>query len=936
MHFCFNCGTEIIDKKELLRQPNRVGFCKDCAHDACKRTGIALLSSVIDTLLKYDGFFQASKEEALIATPNGPAPPKMVNPNPVEIDPTKTKVKVEVGQKWKILGDTYEIVALDLINGRCDAIRDHDKQEYKGFGLIDKDGYPGWTVVGWRVIPAPKTKIEVGQIWMSLNSRLTYEITKVMPGQAKAEALRSDGRNDRFIGIKLDGYPEEGYWNGFVLISKKPIGSKNMNNIKVEVGQKWTYLNQTYEITDINLIDGYCHAIDVDTGKKVLNWATIDKKTGKANFPSVDLWEVVAAPKFKVEVGQVWAHIGTPKITYKITTVDSKGRHCSSEHGGFGSLDVDGFPLWNLENWRMISKDPKLSKIKVAVGQIWETQSRNGNEVVITSIDKKGNVGVITHNGGDSKECTFGTIDNEGYGNWYGWQLKTDAPHASQTKIKVGQVWKQHSYNKEFTITSIKDGIVMGKFDDETKSLFWNHLNSDGCLTADVPNWRLVKEVIVPKPAVGQKWKWISDIEPSIKGHVFTLKEIVDCDCYFDNLSRRIARINKDGTIWKDNLLYWELVELEDHNTSSAVNDLLLLEKLEAIYNGGDSSLLVKYPGLWNEMCSLGYFKHGEYPNNRKIEERLTVHGYARMMELRKKIRGASEIKVGQIWKSPSGVEYRISNIPTTDKDGTYLISIDLLCDGFWKGGYLCSARNGVLNDNGESWVLVQDVVEPALKISPVQPGQVWKDKINNEWRIKKIINDKRAIAEIKGCDDQWNGDYDVGLDEGYLIGDWILITNSQDIPKKLKKNPKRQFTLRETIKEDIADAGYRVAANQLTKGAHAAISKLLESRGYSSEKIKIFIELLDTDFGKSLVGMILGMSLTYTPQLKTNTHAQKLAREFRVGSMSTMGNAMANYILPAIMDSLSEDNVRIAPEVRVEEQEELVLEEEANKEAYV
>jgi hypothetical protein len=131
-------------------------------------------------------------------------------------------------------------------------------------------------------------------------------------------------------------------------------------------------------------------------------------------------------------------------------------------------------------------------------------------------------------------------------------------------------------------------------------------------------------------------------------------------------------------------------------------------------------------------------------------------------------------------------------------------------------------------------------------------------------------------------------------------------------------------------IKEDVISAGYRVVATQLTKGTKAALLKLMQDRGADNNKIALLQEILETEAGNVLIAMILGMSLTYIPMFNQDRRAQKLANEFRVGSLAITGNALMDLVW-GYVKNLPQEKVRVdTQEARIAE--EIVEEEEENE----
>jgi len=111
-------------------------------------------------------------------------------------------------------------------------------------------------------------------------------------------------------------------------------------------------------------------------------------------------------------------------------------------------------------------------------------------------------------------------------------------------------------------------------------------------------------------------------------------------------------------------------------------------------------------------------------------------------------------------------------------------------------------------------------------------------------------------------------------------------------------------------IKEDASSALYRVAATQINAAAKAGIVRMLTQQGKNSQMVESIKGLMETEAGDALVSAILGLLFTYAPKLSEHQKAQRLATEFRVQSLSVIGNSMIEMaleqLLPVISESLS------------------------------
>lgn len=140
----------------------------------------------------------------------------------------------------------------------------------------------------------------------------------------------------------------------------------------------------------------------------------------------------------------------------------------------------------------------------------------------------------------------------------------------------------------------------------------------------------------------------------------------------------------------------------------------------------------------------------------------------------------------------------------------------------------------------------------------------------------------------------------------------WLIrsVSGFKKIEEKKMTDNKERPAFMEMMKVDATAAAYRVAANQMTKGIKSGILAMMEKNGHGSDKIKAISEMLDSEFGTSLVSILLGFGLTYVPHISNDPRAQKLAGEFRVNGMAVAGNAVMDvaleHFLPVITGALS------------------------------
>jgi hypothetical protein len=119
-------------------------------------------------------------------------------------------------------------------------------------------------------------------------------------------------------------------------------------------------------------------------------------------------------------------------------------------------------------------------------------------------------------------------------------------------------------------------------------------------------------------------------------------------------------------------------------------------------------------------------------------------------------------------------------------------------------------------------------------------------------------------------------------------------------------------------IKSDLTSAGYRVVANQISKGFKKSIISLMKNKGMEDSKLKHLVDVLDSEFGDVLISMSIGYALTYSKYNKNET-IQKISDEFRIEGMSTIGNVVVDtameYILPSIIKETQTLKYRVEEE---------------------
>jgi hypothetical protein len=128
-------------------------------------------------------------------------------------------------------------------------------------------------------------------------------------------------------------------------------------------------------------------------------------------------------------------------------------------------------------------------------------------------------------------------------------------------------------------------------------------------------------------------------------------------------------------------------------------------------------------------------------------------------------------------------------------------------------------------------------------------------------------------------------------------------------------------------VRSEISEAGYRIAAKQVTTMVHAPLAKAISAHT-DSEMAKLIIA---SDFGKAAIGGLLSASTEYFAGSRGlseghATTARELAKEFRVGAAATAGNLITSILVDQIKEVLTG---AFAPKVRVVNEESADVEEE-------
>jgi len=234
----------------------------------------------------------------------------------------------------------------------------------------------------------------------------------------------------------------------------------------------------------------------------------------------------------------------------------------------------------------------------------------------------------------------------------------------------------------------------------------------------------------------------------------------------------------------------------------------------------------------------------------------------------------------------------------------------------------------------------------------------------NRYWNRVLPDSDVNSLIRTKDNRVQVNGYSTKGMSRDKVIeqikaGKFEKFIDTKDVSEDLKtwsrtrpsartngKEGSLMDNLKDMVKTDAIEAGYRVAGRQMTKGVKAGILMLMKDKGMDGGKLEAIREVLDTEVGDAIISTLLGYGLTYVPQLKDDPRAAKLAEEFRINGMATAGNLAIDttmtYLLPVVTEAMSalpavEEKMRVEEHTHASSEEEEMNqeEEEEKKEAH-
>lgn len=103
-------------------------------------------------------------------------------------------------------------------------------------------------------------------------------------------------------------------------------------------------------------------------------------------------------------------------------------------------------------------------------------------------------------------------------------------------------------------------------------------------------------------------------------------------------------------------------------------------------------------------------------------------------------------------------------------------------------------------------------------------------------------------------------------------------------------------------LKEDGQDATFRVVSAKFAEGVRNLLAIGIASQLGESATSEAIQAVLSTPVGTAAVQAVAGYGLTYAPKrISSDARVKKLAKEFRVASMATVGGVAIDTIMPQI-----------------------------------
>lgn len=190
-----------------------------------------------------------------------------------------------------------------------------------------------------------------------------------------------------------------------------------------------------------------------------------------------------------------------------------------------------------------------------------------------------------------------------------------------------------------------------------------------------------------------------------------------------------------------------------------------------------------------------------------------------------------------------------------------------------------------------------------------------WPDGSLCSYQLHELETDLEGEEEVlKNMEDLLESDAKEDAENAASVVKTILQARRNRASKPAQKDAKMSSTdtssLMGMIKADATKAAYRVGARQINNGLRNAIVEMLKSKGASNEHVAGIAAFLDTEWGSALLGTIAGHGLNYVPGLKDDPRVKRLAEEFRISGMTTVGNeiveAAFKQFLPVLTSALA------------------------------
>jgi hypothetical protein len=188
---------------------------------------------------------------------------------------------------------------------------------------------------------------------------------------------------------------------------------------------------------------------------------------------------------------------------------------------------------------------------------------------------------------------------------------------------------------------------------------------------------------------------------------------------------------------------------------------------------------------------------------------------------------------------------------------------------------------------------------------NPTEATQLYS--INQSAFASRFINKPTENAKILDST-KWNGFGQIGKEnEDYIMSELII----PDLPIISKKK-----SIKQRLKDNAIKGTYRAAGRKITKITKATILRLLEANLKNREpqdkitaSLKALESLFETEFGNSLIAMVLSMGLINVPKLlknhNFNEHIYGIADDLQQESISIVEeqafDIVMNYLIPSL-----------------------------------